>query len=979
MDRAGTPVPIGGPKPRLALALLAAHRGSVVSTDRICEELWGDAAPADPPAVLQSHLSRLRRLLRPDAEIAARPPGYALEIPAEALDAATFEHGYGLARAATDPRHTVAHLDAALACWHGDAFEEFADRDWARAEAVRLDELRAHAQEDLLDARLALGEHAALVAELEALVAERPLRERLWQQLIVALYRSGRSAEALRRAEDHRRRFREELGLEPSPGLRELEARVLADDPTLLAPVAATRRTTARHLPAEATALVGRGDELDDLVERVRTDRLVTLTGPGGVGKTRLAIRLATELWDELGGEVFVVELAPVLDPGSTVAAIATALDIQQRQHLSVEETLVEYLRGRRALLVLDNCEHLLETVAPLANRLLSECPDITIVATSREVLGLPGEHVWRVGPLALAPEGADDHAVAASAAVQLFADRAAAARPGFALGPANTAAVAEIVRRLDGLPLAIELAAARVRAMSPAALAERLDQRFDLLAGAQTAMIERHRSLQDLVAWSHDLLGPDEQRLFSRLCLFAGSFPLDAVEGICAGEDLQVEQVPGLVANLVDKSMVQVVDPDRDRYRLLETLREFGQEQLDPGERDAVRHRHAHWYLAEAERTARELAGPGEAEAVAELDRDFDNLRAAHHWSLEHADVDVALRLVAGLREYAFRRMRAEITSWSDAASALPDAEVHPRFPIVLAVAAYGRFVRGDLEAAIALGDDAIAAATQLDVDCAGLAERTLGNAWFYEGDTQQGTAWMDRMVESAREASPARLAHALYMRSVAATSMGDAARGRGAADEAAAAARASGSPSARAQADYAQGLAIEATNPAAAAELLQQSADLARDAGNRWVQAFALTEVLSLVAREGRPREALARYADVVDLWYRGGDWANQWLSLRHVFGILVQLRANLGAATLHGALTAAGAAYALPIEASDAERITALVDELRERLGPGAFASAVRRGAALSDAEIIEFARSQISALTSDESSLLGGPAQ
>jgi predicted ATPase/DNA-binding SARP family transcriptional activator len=972
LARAGAAVPIGGPKPRLALALLAAHRGSVVSTDRICEEIWGDDAPADPPAVLQSHLSRLRRLLRPDAEIAARPPGYALEIADHALDAATFEHEYRLAQATTDPRRTVAHLDAALACWRGDAFEEFAERDWARAEAVRLDELRAHAQEDLLDARLALGEHAALVAELEALVAERPLRERLWQQLVVALYRSGRRAEALRRAEDHRRRFREELGLEPSPALRELEARVLADDPTLLPPVTTARRPTGRRLPAEATALVGRGDELDDLVGRVRVDRLVTLTGPGGVGKTRLALRLATELWDELGGEVFVVELAPVDDPASTVAAIATALDVQQRQHLSVEETLVEYLRGRRALLVLDNCEHLLDTVAPLTGRLLSECPDVTIVATSRGVLRLPGEHVWRVGPLALAPEGADADAVAASAAVQLFADRAAAAQPGFTLGPANAEAVAEIVRRLDGLPLAIELAAARLRAMSPAALAERLDQRFDLLAGAQTSMIERHRSLQDLVGWSHDLLAPDEQRLFARLCLLAGSFALDAVEGICAGDDLRVEQVPGLLANLVDKSMVQVVDPDRGRYRLLETLREFGQEQLDARERDAVRDRHARWYLAVAERTAHELAGPGEAEAVAALDRDFDNLRAAHHWSLEHADADVALRLVAGLREYAFRRMRAEITSWSDAAVALPGADAHPRFPVVLAVAAYGRFVRGDLEAAIALADDAIGAAERLRANGVGLAERTLGNAWFYKGDTERGTRWMERMVASARDGEPARLAHALYMRSVAATSMGDAAAGSALADEANAAAQASGSPTARAQAHYALGLTVEAKDPAEAAILLQCSADLAREAGNRWIQAFALTEVLSLEAREGRPREALARYADVVDLWYRGGDWANQWLSLRHVFGILVQLRANLGAATLHGALAAAGAAYALPIEASDAERITALVDELRERLGPGAFASAVRRGAALSDAEIVEFARAQISALASDASS-------
>jgi hypothetical protein len=310
---------------------------------------------------------------------------------------------------------------------------------------------------------------------------------------------------------------------------------------------------------------------------------------------------------------------------------------------------------------------------------------------------------------------------------------------------------------------------------------------------------------------------------------------------------------------------------------------------------------------------------------------------------------------------------MRAEMTAWADAVLQLPGAERHARYPVVMGVSAYGRFVRGEIEVAIELGERAVAAAGELGVDGSGLAERALGNAWFYKGDTVRGTEWMDRMIASARDGSPARLAHALYMRSVACTSLGDRARGAQLAGEAAAAAAASGSPTARAQALYASGLALEAASPQEASAHLQHSAEVAAAAGNRWVQAFALTEVLSLEAREGRPREALARYADVVDLWYRGGDWANQWLSLRHVFGILVQLRASLGAATLHGALTAAGAAYALPIEASDAARITALVDDLREQLGVSAFAAAVRRGASLSDAEIIDFVRAQIDALT------------
>ncbi len=462
-------VPIGGPKPRMVLALLAIYRGSVVSTERLCEELWGNEQPADPAGVLQSHVSRLRRVLRPEAEIAARPPGYVLELPDEMVDAGRFEALCAQAERAPNPEATIKLLEEALGSWRGSAFEEFADSDWAAREAVRLDELRANAQENLFDARLATGAHATLVGALESLVAERPLRERLWSQLIIALYRSGRSAEALRRAAAYRTLLGEELGLETSPAFRDLEARVLTDDPTLLHTVEIAGRLTARRVPVETTELVGRDDELGELIRHVRGSRLVTLTGPGGVGKTRLALRVATELWDEFDGEVFVVELASVHDPTSTSAAIATAVDVRQRQHLSVDEALLEYLRARRTMLVLDNCEHLRDSVANLAEQILRWCPQVTIVASSREVLGLTGELVWRVGPLGTPPEGCDEETACANAAVRLFVQRGEKARPGFALAPENVADVVEIVRRVDGLPLALELAAARLRVMGRA------------------------------------------------------------------------------------------------------------------------------------------------------------------------------------------------------------------------------------------------------------------------------------------------------------------------------------------------------------------------------------------------------------------------------------------------------------------------------------------------------------------------------
>ncbi len=963
--RDGVPVPVGGPKPRLALALLAAHRGSVVSTDRICDELWGDSQPADPAAVLQSHLSRLRRLLRPEAAIVAQPPGYLLDAPADLIDAGRFELLCEQAATTSDPKAAIQLLERALACWRGPAFDEFVGREWVTPTAARLDERRAKASEDLFDARLAIGVDAMLVGDLEAAVAEQPLRERLWCQLITALYRGGRAAEALRRAEAYRVLLREELGLDPSPALRELEGRVLNDDPTLARGNPQPRRLPSRGRSGEATRLVGRNRELESIIILVRSQRMVTLNGPGGVGKTRLAKRLANELWDEFDGEVFVTELAAVHDPASTVAAIATATDIQQRQHLSVEETLVDYLRSRRALLVLDNCEHLRATVASLADRLLSSCPTITLLATSREVLGLPGEQVWRVGPLDVPAVGSGPAAVAEAPAAQLFVERAIAARPGFGLGPDNVADVVSIVHRLDGMPLTIELAAARIRAMSTSALAERLESGFELLSGAQPSLAPRHRTVEDLVAWSHDLLDADEQLLFARLSVFTGSFELDAAEEVC-GEDLGLVNVPGLLANLVDKSMVQLTDELAPRYRLLETLREYGRGRLSDAQQGDLRARHARWFLEVAERCALALAGPEEANAVLVLDREFDNLRGALLWSIEHAEIDVALRLVAALREYGFRCMHAEMTGWADLAMAIPGATGNMRYPVVVAVAAYGRFVRGDLEGAIDLGERALRAAERLGADCSGLAERALGNAWFYQGDSARGLHWNELMVTSAVTGSAARLAHAYYMRSVAFTSVGDSVNGMRFAEMACTAASDSGSPSARAQALYATGVSLTATNPEEATALLQEAADVACHAGNRWIQAFALTEVLWLEASQGRPREALQRYADVIELWYRGGDWANQWLSLRHVFGILVQLRADLGAATLHGALSAAGTAYALPFGVADAERISSLVDELRDRLGSAVFASAVRRGASLNDGEIIHFVHGQIFAL-------------
>jgi predicted ATPase/DNA-binding SARP family transcriptional activator len=969
--RGGAPGTIGGPKPRLLLSMLVAAHGDVVSTDRLCDELWADQRPSDPGAVLQGNISRLRRLLEPEAQIVARPTGYSLVAAETTVDAWRFEARCVAARTEADREVGCQQLQAALVEWGGAPYAEFTDRDWARPEVTRLDELRLMATEALLTMRMENGEDHAMVAELEGLVSEHPLRERPWLLLATALHRTGRSGDALRRVDAFRSILRDELGLDPPAAIRALEARILDSDPTLLGAPPPIPTRQQRPLPAELTALVGRASDVAGIVAGLSAHRLVTLVGPGGVGKTRLALRVAGDVWAARAGHVHLVELAPVHDPASAVASVATAVDVQQRQHLSTEDTLIEFFRGRRALLVLDNCEHLRTAVARLIDRLLAACADLTILVTSREVLGLPVEHVWRVQPLAVAAASAAAFGdIAAAPAVRLFVDRAAASNPGFVLGPDNAAAVADIVRRVDGLPLAIELAAARLRALSPTALAQRLQQRFDLLDHAQFTDTERHSTLSDLVGWSFNLLTVEEQTLFSRVAVFAGGFELDAVESICAddhGDETLFESasVARVLAALVDKSMVQVTDPALGRYRVLEPLREYGR--AHAADRVEVGHRHVRWYVELAERAGAALRGPEEAAAAGRLDRDFDNLRAAFSWMLEHGDADGSCRLLVALHEHSFRSMRAEVISWADDVIAMPGFESAPLSPTVLGVAAYGRFVRGDLDGSIRFADLALAAAGRLQTTTMGLAERAHGNAWFYKGDAEVAQRWIDRMLDRARSASDSRLAHALYMRSVAYTSVGDAQRGAELATEGLAVARRSGSPTAMAQASYALGLAFESTDETAAASLLSQAAAVAADAGNRWVQAFALTEVLWLEARRGAPLAALTGFADVIDLWFRGGDWANQWLSLRHVFGILCQVGDDRSAATLHGALTAVGAVYALPFVASDAEQITKSVGTLRDNLGSAEFAAAVRRGAAMGDAEIIDFIRGRIAVLS------------
>jgi predicted ATPase/DNA-binding SARP family transcriptional activator len=632
---AGEPVTVPGTKVRVLLADLLANRNRVVSADRLIDDLWGDDPPANAAGALQVRVSQLRKALN-DAEpgardlVESRPPGYLLRTGA--VDADRFA---ALAESA-DP----ATLAEALRLWRGDPYADVADAEFVRAEALRLAEQRLAVRERLAEARLARGEHDLVAADLAELVAQHPLREGLRALHLRALYATGRQSEALDSYADLRTRLADELGLDPGPELTALHQQILVQDAGLAAP---PKTALIRNsLPAQLDELVGRAEALSELRGALAGRRLVTLVGPGGVGKTRLAVEAARER-----GDACLIELAalPVGDP-APAERVLTGLDVRENPGAGTdaEDRLVAVLRHRPLLLVLDNCEHVIEPVAALVARLLRDAPEVSVLATSREPLGLTGELVWEVPPLALPDDAADLDAVRRSAAARLFAARAAQQQRTFRLDERTAPAVAQLCRRLDGLPLALELAATRVRALGLSGVVDRLDDRFRLLSTQQRDMPARQRTLTAVIGWSWDLLDPADRPVLARLAVFSDGCTIEAAEAVCDA-DLDV------LTRLVDRSLVVLDDEAAGpRYRLLESVAAFCLDRLD--DPDAVRARHAAYYTQLAERADGQLRGAGQGVWLRRLDAETANLRAA----LGHGGGD---RLVNALTWYWFLRGR--------------------------------------------------------------------------------------------------------------------------------------------------------------------------------------------------------------------------------------------------------------------------------------------------------------------------------
>ncbi len=717
-------LPLAGAQ-RSLLALLLLRANEVVSSDRLIDELWGEHSPESGRTALQVRVSGLRKALGSGGTLlVTRAPGYMLALQPDQLDLFRFE------RLAADadgepPDVAASTLRDALALWRGPPLADLAYEASAQPAIRRLEELRLAALERRVAADLAVGRHSDLVAELETLVAEHPLQEHLHALRMLALYRCGRQADALAAYQDARRSLVDELGIDPGAELRDLEQAILRQDPSLdlapaemtsrigLAPAASSQRLD--NLPSLASSFVGRERELAELRELQARGRVLTLAGVGGVGKTRLVLKLASTLIGEAADGVWFTDLSPLSSPTLVAATVAAAAGVREEPGRPAIEVLAGALRGREAVLVLDNCEHVIAEAAAVTERLVTACPRLTILATSREPLRIEGEQVYRVEPLSVPVDDEEDpDGVRASEAVSLFVERARAQCPGFSPDLATRATIGGICRRLDGLPLAIELAAARRRSLSLEDLGARLEHRFQLLTQGSRTALPRQQTLRALIDWSYDLLAPSEQELLERLSVFAGGFDLSAAEAVAGGEDC-VDRLGALV----DKSLVGLAGATGARYKLLETVREYASEKLDARGEPAVtstRGAHAAHYLAWAQAAAAHLIGHGQKEWLDRFEIEMDNLRAAMSAVLHGRDPQPALRLADALRDYWLcRRGRAEGQAMMSAVLARADAQEPTVLRGRVLVAAAFLLMGGDMATATARAEEGLSIARAL------------------------------------------------------------------------------------------------------------------------------------------------------------------------------------------------------------------------------------------------------------------------
>ncbi|MEV6907515.1 BTAD domain-containing putative transcriptional regulator [Amycolatopsis sp. NPDC051071] len=652
----GAPADVPGARLRGLLVALALDPGRVVPKSALVDWIWGEQPPADATNALQRLVSRLRKVL-PEGVVDGQTDGYRLKVAPDDVDAVRFERLVGQSRNAGDP----GLLREALALWRGAAMQDVGlqDSEALDAAVTRLEGLRLTAMEDRFDAEIEVGQAGELVTELTDLVAAHPMRERLVAALMRALAATGRDTEALLVYQRTREALVDELGVDPSPELSAVHVALLRGE---LGRRVENRKTNVR---AELTSFVGKDADVTTVRELVAGHRLTTLIGPGGSGKTRLATETARTLLGDTPDGAWLVELAPLgADgdrPDGTKIAHATLAALGLRDALLAEapsaeptDRVIAAIREREVLLILDNCEHVIESAAAFAHRVLGECRRLRILATSRESLGITGEALWPVAPLALPDTDAGPGEIESSPAVRLLRDRASAVRKDFTVDDGTLATMLRVCRALDGMPLAIELAAARLRTMSIDQLADRLDDRFRLLTGGSRTALPRHRTLRAMVDWSWELLSDAERVVLCRLSVFSGGASLEAAERVCASDVVDPYEVLELLTALTEKSLLVASGDGAPRYRMLGTIKEYATQRLaEAGEAELARHAHLAYFTELAETAEPLLRRAEQLEWLAKLKAEHDNITAAMRGALAAGEALESMRLAAGAGWY--------------------------------------------------------------------------------------------------------------------------------------------------------------------------------------------------------------------------------------------------------------------------------------------------------------------------------------
>ena len=942
------PVPIGSPLQRLLLAVLLVEANHPVPADRLAYALWGDRLPGDPSGALRTQVSRLRKILPAGTPLVTEERSYCLRVEWEQLDAARFEHLLEAA-ARVGGQRALRLMEEALDLWRGPALDGFTDRPFAQPEARRLEERRGAALEQraelLLAARL-LPEAAAVT---EALLAEQPERERARAVLMEALYLLGRHTQALDVYQSWRSQLAEEHGLEPSPALQRLESQILRHSLAgSEAPLGRSRPTA--EVPRPVSSFFGRENDLRGAADLLGEVRLVTLWGPGGVGKTRLALELAAEVASRYPDGVHLCDLSAVGGPASVTRAVATGLGLSEKAFRGLEPQLLDHLANRRALVILDNCEHVLAGVAPLADRIIRFAPTVDVLATSRERLSVDGEHLWEVRPLSLGGSS--------SPAVSLFLDRARATNPALDLAQGDVQILADICGQLDGLPLAIELAAARVRGLSLEELRQGLDQRFHILT-AGAGRHRRHRSLAAVLDWSYAQLSPVEQKVFERLAVFRGAFEKEAAGAVAGGDGISPEEVTRATLRLLDCALLaEQPGPGPRRYALLETMRRYGIERLEADDGlIAARDRHARWAVALAERVERGLQSAAEAEWADDLRQGLDELRAAHTW-LVGRDPEASVRLVAALRPYALWRGTSEVFRWAEVAVAAAAGTGASRLAEAILATSTGAWQRGDLDAAIAAAGVIVDVAAPSDPTAMRASLEARADVAFLAGDLElASTLFTESYALACGEGDLLQSVWDLGSASLSIAYGGDSGRALDVAAQVGATAERCGSPSARAFAHFVLGEILAGAQPDAAELHLLEAIELAEPVGSRFVVGLAEVALAASKVRQQDVATALAYCDAAITEWQRTGAWTPLWVTLRTVIDLFTRVGAYRDATVLYGAFgsTHPGA----PPFGADAAMMREAGERLRSALGADAFQRYAREGSRMKDDEVISVA--------------------